>query len=51
MRQDDPGIGEQAAPVAGVMAALAQVDDEVDPVAAARTEKKRRPLGCDARAV
>ena len=30
MRQDDAGIGEQPAPVAGVVAALAQVDDQVE---------------------
>ncbi len=51
MRQDDPRIGQQAAPVAGVMPALAQVDDQVDHVAAARTQEDGRPIGRDARAV
>src|SRR5215471_11311270 len=51
MREDDTGIGEQAAPVAGMMSALAQIDDEIDWVAAARSEKDRRPIGRDPRAV
>src|SRR5262245_66593134 len=51
MREDDAGIGEETAPVAGMMGALAQIDDEVDRVAAARAEKQRRPLGRDPRAV
>ena len=51
MRQDDAGIGKQPAPVAGVMAALAQIDDQVDQVAAARAEEQRRPVGRDARTV
>src|SRR5262249_51134800 len=51
MRKDDAGIGEEAAPVAGMMGALAQIDDEVDRVAAARPEKQRRPVGRNPRAV
>ena len=51
MREDDAGIGEQAAPVAGMMGALAQIDDKVDRVAAARPKKQRRPIGRDPRAV
>src|SRR5262249_29296629 len=30
LREDDAGIGEEAAPVAGMMGPLAQIDDEVD---------------------
>jgi hypothetical protein len=51
MRQDDAGIGEQAAPVAGMVRAFAQIDHEVDHVGATGAEKKRRPVGRDARAV
>ena len=51
VRQDDAGIGEEAAPVAGMMPALAQLDDQVDGVAAARAEKDRRLAGRNARAV
>src|SRR5262249_31712486 len=51
LREDDAGIGEEAAPVAGMMGPLAQIDDEVDRVAAARPEKERRPIGRDPRAV
>src|SRR5712692_4993603 len=51
MRQDDSRIGEQAAPVAGMMRALAQIDDQLDRVAAARAEKDRRLLRRDARSV
>src|SRR5262249_13880988 len=50
LREDDAGIGEEAAPVAGMMGPLAQIDDEVDRVAAARPEKERRPIGRDPRA-
>jgi hypothetical protein len=51
MRQDDAGIGDEATPVAGMVRALAQIDDKVDHGAAARAEKDRRPVGRDARAV
>ena len=51
MRQDDSGIGQQAAPVAGMMSALAQIDHQVDRVAAAGTEIDRRLAGRDARAI
>src|SRR5262249_14193872 len=51
MRENDARIGEATAPSAGMMAALAQIDDELDWMAAARAEKKRRPIGCGARAV
>ena len=47
MRKNDARIGEETAPIAGMMAALAQIDDELDWMAAAR----RRPIGCGARAV
>jgi hypothetical protein len=51
MRENDTWICEETAPVAGMMAALAQIDDELDRMAAARAEKKRRPIGCGARAI
>ena len=51
MRQDDARIGKQPAPVAGMMPALPQIDDQVDQMAAARAEKQRRPIGRDARPV
>ena len=51
MRKDDPRIGKQPAPVAGVVAALAQIDDQVDHVAAPAAEKQRRTVGRDARPV
>src|SRR5262249_43167689 len=51
MREHDAGIGEKAAPVARMVAALAQVDDEIDRVAAARAKEQRRPVGRDARPI
>ena len=42
------GIGEEAAPVAGMMAALARVDRQVEGDAAARAEEDRRPFGAQA---
>ena len=51
LREDRPGIGEQAAPVARVMAALAQVDGEVEVERAARAQEQRRPRRAQARAV
>ena len=54
LREDDARIGKQAAPVAGVVTALSQIDDQVDHMAATRPEKQRRavrrdarPIGCD----
>ena len=48
------GVGQHAAPIAGVMAALAQLDIEMDPQAAAAAEEDRRafrrqprPVGAD----
>ena len=51
LRQNDAGVGEKPAPVAGMMTALAQVDDQVDRVAAARAEKECRLVGRDPRPV
>ena len=51
MRQDDTWIGEEAAPVAGMVPAFAQIDDQLDRVGAARAEKDRRPVRRDARTV
>ena len=51
MRQDHAGVGEQPAPIAGMMAALAQVDDQVEIHRAARAEEDRRPLRREARPV
>ena len=47
----DAGIGQQPAPIARMMAALAQIDDEVEIHRAARPEKDRRPLRREARPV
>ena len=51
MRQDDAGIGQQPAPVAGMMAALAQIDGEVEIIGAPCAEKDRRPLRTEPRPV
>jgi hypothetical protein len=51
MRQDDSGIGQEAAPVARMMRALAQIDDEVDQIAAAGAEEERRLAGSDPGAI
>src|SRR5262249_6881115 len=45
------GVGEKPHPVARMMGGLAQIEDEVDRVAAARPKKQRRPIGRDPRAV
>ena len=47
----DAGIGDQPAPVAGVMPALAQVADEIEIDGAAAAERHGRPLRLHARAV
>ena len=44
------GIGEQPAPIAGMMAALAQIDDQVEIDRAARAEKDRRASSAQAAA-
>src|SRR5207302_885621 len=44
-RQNRRGVGEHAAPIAGMMPALAQVDVEMDADAAATAEEDRRTLG------
>ncbi len=51
LRQHDAGIGDQAAPIAGMMRARAQFDDQIDRIAAARAEENRRLVRRDARAV
>ena len=51
VRQDDAGIGQQPAPIAGMMAAFAQIHDQVEIHRAARPEKDRRPLRREARPV
>ena len=48
--EDRAGVGEQAAPVAGVMAAFAQVDGQVEVERAARAQEQRRPRRAEARA-
>ena len=51
MRQDEARIGDQAAPVARVMPAFAQIDDEVEVDRAATAERDGRPILLHARAV
>ncbi len=51
MRQDNARVGQQPAPIARMMPALAQIDDEVEIHRSARAEKDRRPLGRQAGAV
>ena len=51
LREDDPGVGEQAAPIARMVAAFAQVHHEVHVERAARAEKDGRAVGCQARTV
>ena len=51
MRENDSGVGEEPAPVAGMMTAVAQIDDQVDRVPAAGAQKERRLAGCDPRPV
>ena len=51
MRQDDAGVGEQAAPVAGMVAALAQGELEVEVERAARAAEDGRPAMVEPRAV
>src|SRR5262249_17242756 len=43
MRKNDAGIGEQPAPIAGVVCTFPQIHDQVDQVSTARTEVNRRP--------
>ena len=49
--EDDAGIRQEPAPVARMMRALAQVDDEIEIERAARPEEDRRPIGAKARTV
>ena len=49
--QDGRGVGEQAAPIAGMMAAFAQIDVEMDSDAAAAAEEDRGPIRRQPRAV
>ena len=51
MGQDDTGIGEQPAPIAGMMTALAQVDDQIEIQRPAAAERQRRAVGPGARTV
>jgi len=51
MRQDDSGVGEEPAPIAGMVAAFAQIDDQVEIHRAARPEKDRRTFRREARPV
>ena len=51
MRQDDARVGEQPAPVAGMVAAFAQVDHQVHVERAARAEEHGRLAWLQARAV
>jgi|HubBroStandDraft_4_1064222.scaffolds.fasta_scaffold00243_4 hypothetical protein len=51
MREDDTRVGEQPAPIARMMAALAQIDDQVEIHRAAGAEKDRRPVRRQARPV
>jgi hypothetical protein len=51
MREDDTRVGEQPAPIARMMAALAQIDDQVEIHRAAGAEKDRRPLRRETRPV
>ncbi len=51
VREDRSRIREKPAPVAGVMAAFAQVDREVEIESTARAQEQRRPLRVETRAV
>ena len=51
MGQDDPRVGQKAAPVAGVMAARAQIHAEVEVEDPARAHEDRRPVRGQARPV
>ena len=51
MRELDAGVGDQAAPVARVVATRARVDAQVEVHAAARTQEHGGALGAQARSV
>ena len=51
VRQDQPGVGQHAAPVARVMRMAAQIDLQVEQQRAARTEEQRGQVRRQARAV
>jgi hypothetical protein len=51
MREDGAGVREQPAPVAGVVAALAQLYDQVEVERPARAEEQGRLRGLEAGAV
>jgi hypothetical protein len=49
--EDDTGIGDQAAPIAGMMRAVAQGDAQAEVLQPARAEHHRRPRRVEARPV
>ena len=49
--QNGRRVGERTAPIARMVGAGAQIDDELDRLAAARAEEDRRPVGGEARPV
>src|SRR5712691_2621162 len=51
MRENDSGVGQEPAPITGMMPAVAQIDREVEIHRAAGAEEDRRPLRRQARSV
>ena len=51
MRQQNAGVGNQPAPVAGVMRTSPKINGQIEIHHAARTEKNRRAFWCHARAI
>src|SRR5260370_24463518 len=51
MRENDSGVGQQPAPIARMMPALAQIDRKVEIHRAAGAEEDRWPLRREARSV
>src|SRR5262249_11397861 len=47
VRELDRRIGQEPAPIAGVMRAVARVDDQIERISTAVAEKDRRPVGCE----
>src|ERR1700728_3197211 len=47
MGEDDAGIGQEPAPIAGMVRPVAQLDADVEIEGAARAEKDRRPVGAE----
>ena len=51
VRQDGRGIGEDAAPIAGMVRSLAEIDIEVNSNSATSAEKDGGPIGSKPRTV